>query len=53
MVAGCYTLSPRRKVTSLIPDVMVAARVERERGDRPGALPMAEQERRLFLLIPA
>jgi len=53
MVAGCHTLSPHRKVTSLIPDVMVAARVERERGDRPGALPMAEQERRLFLLIPA
>jgi len=32
---------------------MAAARVERERGGWPGALPMAEQERRLFLLIPA
>jgi len=34
-------------------NVMAAARVERERGGRPGALPTAEQERRLFLLIPA
>jgi hypothetical protein len=33
--------------------VMVVARVERERRGRPGDLPTAKQERRLFLLIPA
>jgi hypothetical protein len=32
---------------------MVAARVERERGGQLGALPMAEQEGMLFLLILA
>jgi hypothetical protein len=33
--------------------VMAAARVERESGGWPGALPTAEQERSLFLLILA
>ena len=33
--------------------ITVAAGAAREAGGRPGALPMAEQERRLFLLILA
>jgi hypothetical protein len=32
--------------------VMAAARVEREKGGWPGALPTAKQEGRVFLLIP-
>jgi hypothetical protein len=53
LVVSLAACRPHRNLASPVPDVMATARVKRERGGRPGALPMAEQERRLFLLIPA
>jgi len=46
VIYNCY-------VDAMAAMVARAAEIARERGGRPGALPTAEQERRLFLLILA
>lgn len=48
--AACH---PHQNLASMIPNVMVADRVQSKRGGWPEVLPTTGQERRLFLLIKA